>query len=87
MSITRSRLTAQGQISIPATIRKRLGIGPGSMIEWDERAGEIVVRRSGQYDSEQIHRELFGEAAPEPHSLEELKTGIRDHIRRRHARG
>lgn len=86
MSITRSRLTAQGQISIPASIRKRLGIGPGSVIEWQESGGEIIVRRSGSCDSEQIHREIFGDDAPRPHSLDELKAGIRDHARKRHAR-
>lgn len=87
MSITRSRLTSQGQISVPAEIRKRLGLGPGSVIEWEESGGEIVVRRSGRFTSEQIHRELFGGAAPEPRSLDELKSGIRENIRKRHARG
>jgi AbrB family looped-hinge helix DNA binding protein len=87
MSMTRSRLTAQGQISVPAAIRKRLGIGPGSVIEWEESGGEIVVRRSGRYDSGQIHSQLFGTAAPEPHSLDELKSGIREHVRKRHAGG
>jgi len=87
MSSTRSRLTAQGQITVPAVIRKRLGIGPGSVIEWAELEGEIVVRRSGRYDSGQIHRELFGDAATGPHPLDKLKSGIREHIRKRHAGG
>jgi len=86
MSITRSRLTAQGQISVPAVIRKRLGVGPGSVIEWLESGGEVVVRRLGTYHSAQIHSEVFGDVAPEPRSLDELKAGIRDHVRKRHAR-
>jgi AbrB family looped-hinge helix DNA binding protein len=32
--IAESRVTAQGQISIPAEVRRRLGVGPGSVIEW-----------------------------------------------------
>jgi AbrB family looped-hinge helix DNA binding protein len=36
MALARSKVTAQGQISIPAGIRKRLGIAPGSILEWDE---------------------------------------------------
>ena len=31
MALAHSKLTAQGQISVPATIRRKLGIGPGSV--------------------------------------------------------
>lgn len=41
--IAESRVTAQGQISIPAEVRRRLGVGPGSVIEWDDAGGQIVV--------------------------------------------
>ncbi|MGE0799175.1 MAG: AbrB/MazE/SpoVT family DNA-binding domain-containing protein [Lautropia sp.] len=37
MAIAQSKLTAQEQVSIPAEVRKRLGVGPGSVLEWDER--------------------------------------------------
>jgi len=40
MALARSRLTAQGQISVPAEIRRKLGVGPGSVLEWHEE-GEI----------------------------------------------
>jgi AbrB family looped-hinge helix DNA binding protein len=36
MAIVHSRITAQGQISVPAAIRQKLGVGPGSTLEWDE---------------------------------------------------
>lgn len=84
--ISQSKLTAQGQISVPAAIRQKLGIGPGSVIEWEERDGEIVVRRAGRFSSQDIHQALFGGQPPLPHSLEELKEGIAEEIRRRHAR-
>ena len=85
MAIAYSKLTAQGQISVPAEVRKKLGIGPGSILEWDEQGEGIVVRRAGRYTSEDIHRALFPEA-PEPRTLEELKDGVEEYVKTRHAR-
>jgi AbrB family looped-hinge helix DNA binding protein len=51
MPLARSRLTVQCQISVPAEIRRRLGVGPGSAIEWDERGAQVVVRRAGRHSS------------------------------------
>jgi AbrB family looped-hinge helix DNA binding protein len=85
MAIAHSRLTAQGQISVPAEVRKKLGVGPGAVLEWDEENGQVVVRRAGRYSCEDIHRALFGRP-PEPKSLDELKQGVSRHVRARHAR-
>jgi antitoxin PrlF len=85
MTLARSRLTTQGQISVPAEIRRRLGIGPGAVLEWDETNGEIVVRRAGRFSSEDIHRAVFTEKVAAK-SVEEMKEGIRSNIRKRHAR-
>ena len=87
MALARSRVTAQGQISVPAEVRRKLGVGPGSVLEWDEEAGRIVVRRSGKYTSEDIHQALFPDAPPRARALDELKDGIRRHARKRFARG
>jgi antitoxin PrlF len=87
MAIAKSKLTAQGQISVPAEVRRKLGIGPGAVLEWDEADGEIVVRRAGRYSSEEIHRALFGDKAPARKSVEDMKEGVRRHIRKRRARG
>jgi AbrB family looped-hinge helix DNA binding protein len=76
MALAHSKLTAQGQISVPAEIRKRLGIVPGSVIEWDEDGGKIVVRRKGKYSSEDIRRVLFPEGPPKRVSLKEMKEAI-----------
>ena len=86
MAIARSKLTAQGQISVPVDVRRKLGIGPGSILEWDEEGNKIVVRRAGRFSSEDIHRALFGQNSPRPHSVEELRDGLRRYVRRRHAR-
>jgi AbrB family looped-hinge helix DNA binding protein len=85
MAIAYSKLTAQGQISVPTEVRRRLGIGPGSVLEWEEDGERMVVRRAGRYTSEDVHRALFDEA-PEPRSLAELKEGIGKYVKSRHAR-
>lgn len=85
MAIAYSKLTAQGQISVPKEVRRRLGIGPGSVLEWEEEGERIVVRRAGRYSSEDVHRALF-EEAPEPRTLAEIKEGVRQYVRGRHAR-
>ena len=87
MAIGHSKVTSQGQISVPAEVRKRLGVGPGSTLAWDEEGDRIVVRRSGLVSSEDIHRALFAERQPKPKSLKQLKEGLRDYTRKRHARG
>ena len=86
MPLAYSKLTAQGQISVPADIRRKLGIGPGSILEWEEEDGEILVRRSGRFSSEDIHRAVFTGGPPKTRSLSELKEGLRENVRKRHAR-
>lgn len=86
MTIAQSKLTAQGQISVPAEIRKKLGLRPGSVMEWAESGGEVVVRRAGQYTSAEVHEALFGSARA-PKAKTDVKQGIKKHIRQRHARG
>lgn len=48
--------------------------------------GQVVVRRAGNYSSEDIHRALFPDGPPAPRTLDELKEGIRQHMRKKHAR-
>ena len=81
-----SKLTAQGQISVPAEVRRKLGIGPGSILEWEERGDEIVVRRAGRYSSADVNAAIFPAGPPKAKSAGELKQGIAKHIRKRHAR-
>jgi AbrB family looped-hinge helix DNA binding protein len=85
MTIAQSKLTAQGQISVPAAVRRKLGVGPGSTLEWQEDGDRIVVRRAGRFTSAELHDVLFP-APPRPRSLSELKAGLRARARKRHAR-
>jgi antitoxin PrlF len=87
MALAQSKVTAQGQISVPAKVRKKLGVGPGSILEWHDKGDEIVVRRAGRSTLEDIHKALFPEGPPKRRTLKELKEGIHMYIRDRHARG
>jgi antitoxin PrlF len=86
VAIAHSKLTAQGQISVPAKVRQRLGVGPGSVLEWDDTGEHIVVRRVGRFTSDEVHRAVFA-APPKPKTLAELKEGIAREVKRRRARG
>lgn len=84
MAIAHSKLTAQGQISVPASVRRKLAIGPGSVLEWHEDGDQVVVRRAGRFTSEEIHRSIF-KSTPLPKTLGELKDGVRRDVKRRRA--
>lgn len=79
-----SKITAQGQVSVPARIRRRLGLTPGSKIEWCESGGEVVVRRASKFSSRDIHEAVF-DKPPEPRSVADMDEGIRSRMRRKHA--
>jgi antitoxin PrlF len=85
MSRPQSKITAQGQLSVPAEIRRELGVGPGSVVEWEANDGSAVVRKVGKYSSEDIHRAVF-KTPPKPHTIEEMKAAIGNHLRKKHAR-
>jgi antitoxin PrlF len=86
MPIAQSKITAQGQISVPAEVRKKLGVGPGSILEWDESNDEVVVRRAGRHTSTDVHEALFTEGKPRRKPAASVKEGIRKHLRKKHAR-
>ena len=83
MKVT-SKITSQGQVSVPADIRKALGVGPGSTIEWVEENGEITVRRAGGSTWEDVHKALFPDGPPKEKI--DVKKAIAKRMRDRHAR-
>jgi AbrB family looped-hinge helix DNA binding protein len=87
MSTTQSKVTARGQISVPAEVRRQLGVAPGSVLVWEWRDGEFVVRRMGRYASSDIHLALFGDTKPDRTKPTDVKAAIRKYSRRKHARG
>jgi AbrB family looped-hinge helix DNA binding protein len=86
MILARSKITAQGQISVPAEVRRKLGLRPGSILEWHEQDGKVVVSRAGRYTFEDIHRALFPKRPPKPRAIEEMQAGLRRYVKARRAR-
>lgn len=87
MNDIHSKLTAQGQISVPVEVRRRLGVGPGSVLAWEWRDGAFLVRRAGRSTSTEIHEAGFGPGPHDSAGPTDVKAGIRKYIRKRHARG
>jgi len=83
-----TKLTSQGQVSVPAAVRQLLSLRPGSVLVWTEEDGRITVERAVRHSTADVHQALFADgkarAAPTK-SLTELKQGIRQHMLRRHA--
>jgi antitoxin PrlF len=80
-----SRVTSQNQISIPASVRDRFGIGPGTELVWTEREGEIVVRPK-RYKLEDIQA-LLTDPPNGARTLEELRAGKIEAATRKASRG
>jgi antitoxin PrlF len=68
-----SRVTSQNQISIPAEVRRRFDIQPGTEIVWEEKDGDLRVRpkRSTLEDIQTI----LGASPSGPRTLEQLREG------------
>jgi antitoxin PrlF len=82
-----SKLTAQGQTSVPAEIRRKLGLAPGSVLQWEEEGDRFFIRRAARYSWDDIHRALFaGRPKPKHHTIEEMDEGILEYMRKKHAR-
>lgn len=86
MALAKSRVTAQGQVSVPAEVRRKLGIGPGSILEWVEEGDAVIVRKTGRYTSEEIHSAIFAREKPAAKKLEDLDEGVQRHMKKKYAR-
>jgi antitoxin PrlF len=48
--MNRTRVTERGQITIPKGLRDRLGIEPGTVLEFNAEGGRLVARKAGTRD-------------------------------------
>ena len=88
MQKIQTKLSSQGQVSVPAAVRKLLHLIPGSMLAWSQEGDRIVVERATRHSTAEVHQALFPEGPPvmaPARSLTELKQGIRQRMQRRHA--
>ena len=86
MPLARSKITSQGQISVPAEVRKKLGVGPGSFLQWDEDEGKVVLSRVGKFSCQDMQAALFPDGPPRPLSPADIKASIARHLKAKHAR-
>ncbi len=87
MQKMQSKLTSQGQVSVPAPVRSFLNLMPGSMLVWTQEGDRIVVDRAKRHTTQEVHQALFPQAEQvpvAPKTLAELKQGLRAQVRRRH---
>lgn len=80
----RSKITAQGQISVPAEVRRELGAGPGETLEWEKRDGGYFVKKNEGMTWAEMRQKLWGKRKFRKRSLAELKQGIEEYIIKKH---
>jgi len=88
MQKTETKITSQGQVSVPVSVRRFLHLGPGSTLVWSQDGDRVVVERARRHSTADVHQALFGPDEPggdTVKSLAELKDGIRKRMQRRHA--
>ena len=62
-----------------------LGVGPGSILEWEAEGDKVIVRRAGRYTSQDIHEAVFA-SRPKSRKPVNGKDAIARYMREKHAR-
>jgi antitoxin PrlF len=55
----KATVSEKGQVTIPKKLRERLGIRTGDVLDFDERAGELVARKALIDDPIEAVRGIF----------------------------
>lgn len=61
MKLATSKITSQGQTSVPLEVRRRLGLTPGSLLQWESEGDAVIVRRRGTRTFADLRQALFPE--------------------------
>lgn len=84
MSIAQSKITAQGQVSIPVSVMRQFGLAPGEIINWMTLEGHLIIEKAGQYllaDVQEVIKLPKGLCKSDG----EIREGIKARIRTKHA--
>lgn len=84
MGLAQSRITAQGQVSIPVSVMRQFGLAPGEIITWDTLEGRLVIEKAGQYSLADV-QEALNLAVGLPKTDAEIRDGIKNRLRTKHA--
>ena len=84
MSLAQSKITAQGQVSIPVSVMRQFGLAPGEVITWDTLDGHLVIERAGQYSLADVQKAL---RLPKGvvKTDEEIRAGLMARAKAKHA--
>ena len=84
MGLAQSRITAQGQVSIPVSVMRQFGLAPGEIITWDTLEGHLVIEKAGQYSLADV-QEALNLAVGLPKTEAEIREAIKNRLRTKHA--
>ena len=55
----KAKVAERGQVTIPKTLRERLGIRPGTVLEFEEENGKLVAVKAAAMDTvDQVYGKL-----------------------------
>ena len=81
-----SKLTTQGQVSVPASVRQFLSLSPGATMLWVQEGERVWVERAVTHTTTDVHQALFGNSAPKQTAdTPDTKQAIRSFMQKRHA--
>ncbi len=87
MSTKQSKLTSQGQVSVPASVRQFLSLSPGATMLWVQEGERMWVQRAVTHTTSDAHQALFGNSVPKQTTdTQDTKQAIRSFIQKKHAR-
>jgi len=86
MAPSTCRVTSQNQISVPAEVRRRFGIRPGTVLEWLDVDGELHVRPK-RLSLDEVRAEMKSMVQRKGVSLDALTRAKVAAVVERHHRG
>lgn len=69
----RAKVAGRGQVTIPKALRDRLGIRPGTVLEFTEEDGKLVVRKVESLDPVDEAYGRFGRGRCTDEIIKELR--------------
>jgi AbrB family looped-hinge helix DNA binding protein len=76
-------LTSKGQVTLPTSIRERLGLDAGSVLDFQLLADDTITVRAVKPDARRL-RGLLRSPHPQPVSVEQMDDAIARHLLERH---
>lgn len=85
MYLMKSKITAQGRVSIPVKVLRYFGWAPGDVISWGVENDQLVVRKESQYSLHDIQQAL-GVSGTTRHADTEIRDGVIARTKAKHDR-